>query len=263
MRGRVIWKRRIGRLYALMRARDAQRRLVLMFHSVGGGPDATESGAFRDYMDAVADMGHLLPLENLLVATPGRGVAVAITFDDGYAALKEHASPILADFGCTATVFLNAGEIADAERRSSNVEDGYYPGEQFLTWRDVDALRAMGWRFGSHGVHHLDLTRVDAATAKYELTTSKAMIERRLGSSCDLFAYPYGHNHSSLRTAVRAAGYRYAFAGDHSSLTGLSDRFRLPRINVAKEYARDDLVAILRGDWDYLHWVLAAKAVMR
>lgn len=263
MRYPISWKRRIGRLYAFIRARDAHRKLILLYHSVGSGAEVTATEAFRDHIGVVAAMGHLLPLRNLLVATPGRGIAVAITFDDGYAALRDHAAAILTDFGCDATVFLNVGEIADAERRSSRAEDGYYPGEQFLTWRDVDALLAAGWHFGSHGVRHLDLMRADMATVKNELSASKLMIEERLGTTCDMFAYPWGRNSPGLRDEVRAAGFRYGFAGHHARLTAKSDPFALPRINVAKEYSRDDLAAILRGDWDYLYWVLRAKAVMQ
>ncbi len=260
---RISLKRRIGQLYAFMRARDAHRKLILLYHSVGSSAEATANDAFRDQLGVIAAMGSLLPLQQIVGSAPSRSIAVAITFDDGYATLRDHASSILAEFGCAATVFLNVGEIADDERRSSRAEDGYYPGEQFLTWRDVDALLAAGWHIGSHGVRHIDLLSTDAATAKVELSASKQQIERRLGKACDMFAYPWGRNGAGLRAEVRAVGYRYGFAGDHSCLTAKSDPFALPRINVAKEYSRDDLAAILRGDWDYLHWVLRAKAVMR
>ncbi len=260
MRGRISLKRRIGQLYASMHARDAHRKIILLYHSVGGGAESTATEAFRDHLDLIARTAQLLALRNIVDSSPDRGIAVAITFDDGYATLRDRASAILTDFGGAATVFLNVSEIADAERRSSRAEDGYYPGEQFLTWRDVDALLAAGWHIGSHGVHHLDFVRADAATARNELSASKLTIEQRLGTTCDMFAYPWGRNSPDLRAQVRAAGYRYGFAGCHSRLTAKSDPLALPRINIAKEYSRDDLAAILRGDWDYLYWVWRAKA---
>ena len=262
MRSRVAWKRRIGQLYALMRARDLQRKLVLVYHSIGGGSESNDIETFRGHIHAIAGIGRLRSLPKLLASTPNNGVDVAITFDDGYATLRDRASTILADFGCAATVFLNAGEIADVERRFSRAEKGYYPDEQFLTWRDVDALIAAGWQIGSHGVGHVDLTNADTATIKNELSASKLMIEQRLGVACDMFAYTWGRSNSRVRAEVRSAGYRYGFVGDHGRLTKKSDPFALSRINVAKEYSRDDLTAILRGDWDYLHWVLRTKAVM-
>jgi peptidoglycan/xylan/chitin deacetylase (PgdA/CDA1 family) len=262
MRVRLPFKRRIGKLYALMHARDAQRKLILMYHSVGQSPLATAKETFREHIRVIAMTGHLLPLRDLLVSTPSRSIAIAITFDDGYAGLKDHASAILAELGSAATAFLSVSEIADEERRSSRPEDRYYPGEQFLTWRDVDALLSAGWQIGSHGVHHLDLVSADTATIKYELSASKRIIEQRLGTTCDMFSYPWGRSNPRVRAEVRSAGYRYGFAAYHSRLTAKSDPLALPRINVSKEYSRDDIIAILRGDWDYLHWIAKAKAVM-
>jgi peptidoglycan/xylan/chitin deacetylase (PgdA/CDA1 family) len=262
MHGRVTLKRRIGHLYSLFNACDARRKLVLLYHSVGGGPDATTVDAFRDHLKVVTSAGSVVSLRDIVEANPGHGLAVAISFDDGYASLRDRASAVLQEFGCAATVFLNVGEIADNARRSSRVEDGYYPAEQFLTWRDVDALREAGWHCGSHGVRHLDLAAADVATVKNELSASKRTIEQRVGMECDMFAYTWGRNNSVLRAEVRAAGYKYGFSAHHASVTAKSDPFRLPRINVAKEYARDDLAAILRGDWDYLHWLARAKAAM-
>jgi peptidoglycan/xylan/chitin deacetylase (PgdA/CDA1 family) len=262
MRGRVSLKRRIGWLYALMRARDAHRKLILLYHSIGNNAEATASEAFHDQLGVIAAMGRLVPLQKVLESATSPRIAVAVTFDDGYATLRDHAASILTEFGSVATAFLNVGEIGDEERRPSRAEDGYYPHEQFLTWHDVDALRAAGWQIGSHGVRHLDLVRADTATADNELAVSKQAIERRLGTICDMFAYTWGRNGPGLRAQVRAAGYRYGFAGDHSALIAKSDPLALPRINVAKEYSRDDFAAILRGDWDYLHWLSRAKAVL-
>ena len=44
MRGQIL-KRRIGQLYGLMRARDAHRKLILLYHSVGGSAEAMANEA--------------------------------------------------------------------------------------------------------------------------------------------------------------------------------------------------------------------------
>ena len=262
MQGRVAWKRRIGRLYTSLRARDAHRKVILLYHSIGGGPEANAKEDFSEHIGAIAALGELRSLESVLEAPAPRKVAVAITFDDGYATLRDHAAPILKEFGCAATAFVNVSQIGDDVRLSSKAEEGYYPSEDFLTWHDVEALGSLGWRFGSHGVRHLDLTTVDATTVDHELSASKRVIEQRLGTACEMFAYPWGRNSPMLCAKVETTGYRYAFSGDHLPLRTKSNAFALPRINVAKEYAPDDLVAILRGDWDYLHWIAKARAVM-
>src|SRR5262249_7737366 len=152
----------------------------------------------------------------IIASTSAEAITVAITFDDGYATLRDRASTILLNFGCSATAFLNVGEIADGVRRSSKAREGYYPGEQFLSWQDIAMLQTQGWEFGSHGVRHLDLVRSDSVTVQRELANSKFFIERRLGVPCDMFAYPWGRNNARLRAAVSAVGYQYGFAGGHS-----------------------------------------------
>ena len=181
---------------------------------------------------------------------------VAITFDDGYASLREQALPILKAAGAVATVFLNTGQIAAGGLRNiSNAALGYYPDELFLSQRDVVELAAEGWSIGSHGVDHIDLTRTGEDEAREELGASKRAIEKLLSAECMLFAYTWGRHDRRLRDLVAEAGYRHAFSGWHGPLRADSDRWALPRINVASEYAMSDFKAIVLGDWDYLGWI--------
>lgn len=260
--GNIVWKRRLGRLWTLVHARDEQRKLVLLYHAIGDGPWAIQQHCFAKQIGLLHDAAVILPLSDLIARPAPAGIALSITFDDGYACLRDNALPILADFGLTAAVFLNTGEMDGQERRRSREECGYYPGEQFLSWRDVENLIAAGWGIGSHGVGHVDLTAASAETRRNELSLSKQTIEERTGAACNLFAYPWGRNNGRLREAVQCLGYRYALAGGHAAVNHRCDRFAIPRINVAKEYTLDDLTAIVRGDWDYLGWVARVRAAL-
>jgi peptidoglycan/xylan/chitin deacetylase (PgdA/CDA1 family) len=235
---------------------------VLLYHAIGDGPWAIQKHCFEKQIGLLHGAAAILPLSDLIARSAPTGVALSITFDDGYACLRDNALPILADFGLTAAVFLNTGEMGDQERRRSREERGYYPGEQFLTWRDVENLVTAGWRIGSHGVGHVDLTVASAETRRNELSISKQIIEERTGAVCDAFAYTWGRNNGRLREAVRCSGYRYALAGGHSAVNHRCDRFAIPRMNVAKEYTLDDLTAIVRGDWDYLGWVARVRPAL-
>ncbi|MGH6846051.1 MAG: polysaccharide deacetylase family protein [Methylocella sp.] len=243
-----------------MRALDEHRKLVLLYHAIGDGPWAIQKHCFAKQIGLLHGAAAILPLGDLIARPAAAGVALSITFDDGYACLRDNALPVLADFGLTAAVFLNTGEMGGQERRRSREERGYYPGEQFLTWRDVENLVAAGWSIGSHGVGHVDLTAASAETRRNELAISKQTIEERTGAACNLFAYTWGRNNGRLREAVRRSGYSYALAGGHAAVNHRCDRFAIPRIHVAKEYTLDDLSAIVRGDWDYLGWVARARA---
>jgi peptidoglycan/xylan/chitin deacetylase (PgdA/CDA1 family) len=245
-----------------MRARDDHRKLVLLYHAIGDGPWAIQKHCFAKQIGLLHGAAAILPLSDLIGRPAPAGVALAITFDDGYACLTDNALPVLADFGFTAAVFLNTGEMGGQERHRSREQCGYYPGELFLTWRDVENLVTAGWGIGSHGVGHVDLTVASAEIRRNELSISKQTIEETTGAECNVFAYTWGRNNGRVREAVRCSGYRYALAGGHSAVNNRCDRFAIPRMNVTKEYTLDDLTAIVRGDWDYLGWVARARAAL-
>jgi len=177
---------------------------------------------------------------------------VVISFDDGYASVHDHAAPILAEHGATATVYLNTGWIGDIVRRPSDVNLGHYPQEFFMNWREAEALAKAGWTIGSHGVDHLDLTQQEPTFAERELTDSKHTIQSHLGIPCEHFAYTWGRFTPALVGMVRRAGYRSAVSGLHGGVSHLSDRFALPRIDIRAEYEIQDFANAVTGRWDFL-----------
>jgi peptidoglycan/xylan/chitin deacetylase (PgdA/CDA1 family) len=78
-----------------------------------------------------------------------------------------------------------------------------------MTWEDAEQLLARGWEVGSHTVTHPLLTGVDDRQLREELTRSRDIIERRLGS-CTALAYPYGLADERVAEAARQAGYEVA-----------------------------------------------------
>lgn len=207
---------------------------------------------FRRQIAWLSENATLLPLEGLLKKSGDDGLRVAITFDDGYATLYDHVAPILAEHGTAATVFINTGRIGEAARKPSVAAQGHYPNEQFLTWREVEALVRARWTIGSHGVEHLDLTRQDATNVARELADSKREIESRLGRPCRHFAYTWGRFTSSLQDAVEVAGYACGVSGLHGAVSPASDVYALPRIDIRAEYELSDFVDVVMGRWDYL-----------
>lgn len=248
---RLDWKRRIGHWVGRLTASE-QRTVILLYHSVGEGPLAVSEATFREQIGWLSERASIVPLAVALAAKPATGIQVVITFDDGYASLHDRAAPILADYGATATAYVNTGWIGDTARKSSEASLGHYPNEFFMNWGEAEVLANAGWNFGSHGVGHLDLTQQDIASVERELTESKGEIQSRLGRPCEHFAYTWGRFTPALASEVRRAGYQSAASCLHGPVSADSDQFALPRIDVRAEYEMQDFVALVSGRWDYL-----------
>jgi peptidoglycan/xylan/chitin deacetylase (PgdA/CDA1 family) len=78
-----------------------------------------------------------------------------------------------------------------------------------LSWEQAGDLLQRGWEIGSHTCSHPFLTQCDDETLERELTVSREVIEKRLGS-CSTIAYPYGDHDERVMAATRAAGYTLA-----------------------------------------------------
>jgi peptidoglycan/xylan/chitin deacetylase (PgdA/CDA1 family) len=80
----------------------------------------------------------------------------------------------------------------------------------FLSWDEVRELHAQGFEIGSHTVDHPILTQLTPAEVTRQLGESKATIERELGASCRVIAYPNGGSRDfspAVEEAARKAGY--------------------------------------------------------
>lgn len=238
------------------------RKVILLYHSVGNGPWATPEGDFRAQMEWLADHCRVVDLDRLVSAPGDAPLEVALTFDDGYAAVHDVALSILAALDMRAAIYLNTGNIG-RERRASSVAAGHYPGELFMNWHDVARLAAAGWTVGSHGIHHVDLTTSAASEVVRELVGSKRAIENRLATPCRHFAYTWGRSTPRVRAAVADAGYETAAGARHGPLPHAFDRLQLPRMNIARGCTLRDFADIVGGAWDYLRHVHDLKAWRR
>ena len=129
-----------------------------------------------------------------------------------------------------------------------------------MTWRDVEALAKDGWQIGSHGIEHVDLTRQSSERVKRELEQSKS--QSKLVSPCRAKHLRTHGDGIPSRTSPGPSG-RIPNSIDHAHapLGDADDLLRLPRIDVHSGYSFEDFVAVVNGDWDYLGWIQATRAL--
>lgn len=249
---KIMLKRALGGV-ARLRPAPARRKLILLYHSIGERPWATPQADFAAQMRWLSHTARVVSLPQLLDGDFDDPWQAAITFDDGYASLRDKALPILRDLGAVASVFITTGCIAERARTPSDPKLGHYPDETFLSWRDVEDLAAAGWTIGSHGVDHVDLTAASTATDA-QLLASRRAIETRINPAKLYFAYPWGRHDFAARRAVQGAGYQCALSCEHAPLEAGFDPWAAPRINIQRDYSLNDFAAAVAGDWDYLGW---------
>jgi peptidoglycan/xylan/chitin deacetylase (PgdA/CDA1 family) len=168
--------------------------------------------------------------------------AVVLTFDDGFANFHECVLPLLRKHGCTATLFVTTGWIADAGRRAA----GRRPG-RMLTWSQLAEAAADGIEIGAHSHAHPELDQLGRKELHAELTVSKRLLEDALGTSVTGLAYPFGYSNVAVRRAALDAGYMYACAVRNAMASRRHDPLALPRLTIKASTSEDAFVQAVRG----------------
>jgi peptidoglycan/xylan/chitin deacetylase (PgdA/CDA1 family) len=168
---------------------------------------------FEKQIERLAKAGwRTLGLDEVIACAIGERTAapneLAITFDDGYRGLREHAFPVLEAHGFRATCFV----ITDYAGKL-NRWDVAYGGRRFahLAWRDMRAWQGRGIEFASHTATHPRLTRCSSDQVREELSRSRADMAGRLGVETPAVSYPFGAFGEREERLAREAGYAAGF----------------------------------------------------
>jgi peptidoglycan/xylan/chitin deacetylase (PgdA/CDA1 family) len=177
-----------------------------------------------------ADGYRTLTFDELVACVRGdralSGNEVAITFDDAYRALRDHAFPVLEAHGFAATCFVITGFAGRVNRW-----DVAYGGRRFahLSWRDMRRWQGRGIAFQSHTVTHPRLTWIGEDAVARELRDSHTDLTRALDAEPRAVSYPFGACGARERSLARDAGYEIGFTLN-ARWTG--DPMAVPRLPV-------------------------------
>jgi peptidoglycan/xylan/chitin deacetylase (PgdA/CDA1 family) len=147
------------------------------------------------------------------VAATGRLHArvAAITFDDGFRSVFDHAFPVLMRHRLPATVFLVAQTLTPEGRPVDWVDDPPVWSLSTLTLGQIREMQEAGIGFGSHSYAHHDLTTLSDEECERDLRASRELLEDVLETRIRLLAYPRGLHDERVRTAAGRAGFAQAF----------------------------------------------------
>jgi len=214
---------------------------ILVYHSVapthpGQNKEQrlldVDTARFRQQMDYLAANKYsVVPLSAVVDALQGHGTvppnAVAITFDDGWLSQYQNALPILEQLHFPATFFVITKQVG--------------LGTAFMGLDQLKALQRAGMTIASHTRTHPDLSKVSAAQLRDEVVGSRQDLQKMLGVTTDLIAYPYGCWSNRVAAVVKSAGYRAARA-----LGGGISNSSATEYSLHSVLATDDMAAFVR-----------------
>jgi peptidoglycan/xylan/chitin deacetylase (PgdA/CDA1 family) len=199
--------------------------IVLNFHGVGRPERPLDSGEAPYWLDR----DQFAAILDRVLEHPQRD-RIRITFDDGNRSDRTLALPMLHERGLVADFFVLTGRIG-------------LPGS--LDIGDIRALLTAGMGLGSHGVAHVDWSRLTSEALATELRASKMSLEAICGQPVKAAAIPFGRYSGKVLRALHAAGYKIAYSSDGGSMRERD--FPRPRTSVRRDWAPAMLEAVLSG----------------
>jgi peptidoglycan/xylan/chitin deacetylase (PgdA/CDA1 family) len=219
----------------------ADKGIVVAFHRVNDSGDSSgltvSSEMFEKFCRFFARYFEVVPLskfvERLEKKKPVGGM-LAITFDDGYRDNYEVAAPILQQLDLPATFFVTTGFIETETVPFWDKEAGVaFP---WMDWEQVASLHRQGFEIGAHTRHHVDLGAITGDAARQEIHGSRFDLESKLGTTVDLFAYPFGRADqltAQNRVTVAEGGFRCCCSCFGGMNTPATDPFSLQRVAIS------------------------------
>jgi peptidoglycan/xylan/chitin deacetylase (PgdA/CDA1 family) len=239
----------------LMRTRgrlDTSGLRILFYHRVSDDRDelAVTPKAFTEQMDYLASESYrvvdVLAAIDLLDSGAPLARTVALSFDDGYLDIADHALPTLSERGFRATVF-----VAPAVTDGRTSFTWYRQQPALLTWEDILELDRDGTlRFEAHTLTHPNLPALDTNAAREEIAGSKAELENRLGRVVRALSYPSGLFGKREQWIAAEAGFQAAVSCEPGVNDRGTDRFALRRRQVDARDSLLDFRAKLGGGHD-------------
>lgn len=119
---------------------------------------------------------------------------IVFTFDDGHIGNFELAYPILRKYDFLAVFFVTCDFIGKSG---------------MMTWEQLRIMSEGGMSIQSHCVNHEPLETLSRSDLRYELQSSKEIIEDKIGREVRIMSLPHGSLHPKIREEAYDVGYHF------------------------------------------------------
>jgi len=267
---------RIDRLLTLVAAKftknSAGGAAILMYHDVSDTPEAHLHPYYRitTTPERFAEQMAFLKIEGYRSCTPGelfnmvqkgthdKEKLIAITFDDGFESVYQHAFPVLKKHGFSAMVYLPSALISD--------DRVCFQEKPLMIWSEVAEMAQAGIAFGSHTTTHPELITLAQQDVAEQIEKSKITIENKLGKSVTSFAFPFAYPETNktfssfCREVLIKAGYADAVTTIVGTVSAKDDLLALKRLPVNSD---DDIQLLKAKLYGGYNWVRMLQVLIK
>ncbi len=225
--------------------------IILYYHCVL--PEHRQS--FSKQMDILRRSATPVPVDRREPLEHGKHYA-AVTFDDGFLGVAQHAVPELNARNIPATIFVTSDLLG---------QDAGWPGypDRFMSLGELLALPEGLITLGSHTRQHPFLPDLTDAEARDEIGVSRTKLSAMLGREVELFAFPYGAFDERLIEICRQCGYQRIFTTlPYPARLGPSE-FVSGRVTVEPTDWPLEFSLKLRGAYRWLPMAFSAKRKLK
>ena len=189
---------------------------IIVYHAIGCVPrhapewnGFVRPDRFAAQMAYLAERRRVIPLDEVLAPDARIGPPrVAITFDDAYCSVFDHAIPVLRNYNFPATFFVPTQWIGTANTWDPKTDVA----RELMSAEQLGALAREGFAIESHGHAHLDYSRTEPNLVKADVRTSIERLTDLLGRRPRYLAYPYGRASEAAAGEAERLGLGAAFA---------------------------------------------------
>lgn len=224
---------------------------VLAYHRFGATvPDSmtVTTSSFAAQLKWLKDNGYtIIPLKTLMNYLSGQGAAppaksVVITADDGHKSVYTDMFPLIKKYNIPVTLFIYPSAISNASYA--------------LTWQQLQEMQKTGlFDVQSHTYWHPNFKREKKKQSPEEyqkfvdnqMLKSKATLEKKIGGTVDILAWPFGIYDEELEKDAQKAGYIEAYSIDNKSARKGDNAMAVPRYLMINAYGVKGLESIVMG----------------
>lgn len=233
-------------------AAESFRVPILLYHRFGAtvaDSMTITTPVFEAQMKYLHDNGYkVIPLRQLVDYYRGKGPApgarsVVIVEDDAHKSVYSDMLPIIKKYRYPVTIFAYPSAISNAKYA--------------MTWDQMRELKKTGlFEVQSHTYWHpnfkkerkkLSQPALDALVMT-QLNKSKARLEKELGPTVEMLAWPFGIYDDYLIRKARDAGYVATFSIERRHASPSDSVFKLPRYLLVNADSGKSFVQLLEGN---------------